>query len=186
MSAWIRPDSPVTSANSNDWQYVLNKGFDGVLNAYFLGLVGDGANTILRVGSYDGTSHAANYTWTGISAGTVYHTIGQYTGSAWQLFVNGRLVAESTTDGPENNSISGVIGALNNNGAYQRVWDGLIGDVRVYNRALTPAEVWQLYDPATRWELYKPVMPSEIVFAGGVTIPLFMHHYRQLRIGNGF
>jgi hypothetical protein len=35
-------------------------------------------------------------------------------------------------------------------------WTGYIADVRIYNRALSADEVWQLYDPATRWELYQP------------------------------
>lgn len=34
---------------------------------------------------------------------------------------------------------------------------GSIADVRFYNRALSPAEIYQLYDPATRWELYRPM-----------------------------
>lgn len=35
-------------------------------------------------------------------------------------------------------------------------FSGSVYDLRIYNRALTDAEVWQIYDPATRWELYKP------------------------------
>lgn len=34
---------------------------------------------------------------------------------------------------------------------------GRIADARIYNRALSPAEIYQLYDPATRWELYRPI-----------------------------
>jgi hypothetical protein len=33
---------------------------------------------------------------------------------------------------------------------------GQVGEVRIYNRALSAAEAWQLYDPATRWALYAP------------------------------
>ena len=32
-----------------------------------------------------------------------------------------------------------------------------MADVRAWNRALTAAEVWQLYDPRTRWDLYYPL-----------------------------
>jgi len=35
--------------------------------------------------------------------------------------------------------------------------DGGMADVRIYNRVLPPAEVWQLSDPKTRWDLYQPV-----------------------------
>lgn len=32
--------------------------------------------------------------------------------------------------------------------------NGRIADERVYDRALSPAEIWHQYDPATRWDLY--------------------------------
>ena len=38
-----------------------------------------------------------------------------------------------------------------------RLFYGNAFDFRVYERALSAAEVWQLYDPITRWELYKPL-----------------------------
>lgn len=31
---------------------------------------------------------------------------------------------------------------------------GHVAEVRLYSRALTDADVWELYDPATRWDLY--------------------------------
>jgi len=36
-------------------------------------------------------------------------------------------------------------------------WRGniCVADLRIYDRRLSAAEVWQLYDPATRWELYQ-------------------------------
>lgn len=39
-------------------------------------------------------------------------------------------------------------------------WNGYradicVADLRIYDRELTPDEVWQLYDPATRWDLYQ-------------------------------
>lgn len=33
---------------------------------------------------------------------------------------------------------------------------GMIGEARLYNRALTDGEVWSQYAPSTRWDLYKP------------------------------
>ncbi len=49
-----------------------------------------------------------------------------------------------------------------------RSWTGYIADVRIYNRALSADEVWQLYDPATRWELYQP---ERKLWAGGSSTP---------------
>jgi Concanavalin A-like lectin/glucanases superfamily len=39
-------------------------------------------------------------------------------------------------------------------GATGQTLNALLADVRVYSRALSPAEIWQLYDPPTRWDLY--------------------------------
>ena len=43
---------------------------------------------------------------------------------------------------------------------------GFISDFRIYNRALTPIEVYQLYAPQTRWELYQPVQRTSLAFVG--------------------
>ena len=40
----------------------------------------------------------------------------------------------------------------NNSNAF----DGIISEVRLYNYALQPDMVWQLYNPPTRWQLYQP------------------------------
>jgi hypothetical protein len=43
-----------------------------------------------------------------------------------------------------------------------------IGEARIYNRPLTPGEVWRMYAPGTRWELYQLVVdmfPPSIAFA---------------------
>ena len=46
-------------------------------------------------------------------------------------------------------------------------YEGTVGDIRIYNRALSPSEVWALY--ANPWELYQPITrlwsPSREVLA---------------------
>ena len=36
-------------------------------------------------------------------------------------------------------------------------YDGKLWDMRIYDRALSPVDVAQLYSPTTRWELYQPI-----------------------------
>ncbi len=48
-----------------------------------------------------------------------------------------------------------------------RDFKGIIGPVMLYNRALSPAEVWALYDPRTRWELYQPLVRRVYFDVGG-------------------
>jgi len=77
-----------------------------------------------------------------------------YDGAAIRAYCNGVQVASTNAVITLKTGDQAVeIGARNSN--LQPV--GYIGDVRLYNRALTAAEVWQLYDPATRWELYAPL-----------------------------
>lgn len=86
------------------------------------------------------------------------------------IYSNGILV------GARSNSIGFIgnqfhyLGRANWGGA----WKGKILDVRIYNRALSADEVWQLYDPATRWELYQPerrfwaINPTPTILATGI------------------
>lgn len=50
---------------------------------------------------------------------------------------------------------------------------GSLAHFAIYNRVLTPMEVWQAYDPATRWDLYW--VPSSRTFfdVGAVAAPSF-------------
>jgi len=55
---------------------------------------------------------------------------------------------------------------------------GKVGDVRIYNRILTPAEVYQQWSPETRWDLYLSVAPRfwsvpAAAPPAGVAMPIF-------------
>ncbi len=60
-------------------------------------------------------------------------------------------------------------------------FNGRVRDIRIYNRALSAADAYQLYAPSTRWDLYHP--PSRAFFlhtaavAGGTILPQMMQHY---------
>lgn len=51
-----------------------------------------------------------------------------------------------------------------------RGWVGPIGEFRLYNRVLTPIEVYQLYAPQTRWELYQPVQRDALAFVAAAGV----------------
>jgi len=144
---------------------------------------GDPISAISQSGAAVGQADAA----IGFTAGKWHFVAGVFSSATLRtVYVDGGHPGSDVTNvTPANLSHTGI-GAWGSTSIYVNFMSGQIADARIYNRALTAAEIWQLYDPATRWELYKPVMPDMLGFAGGVTIPLFMHHYRQLRIGNGF
>jgi hypothetical protein len=88
-----------------------------------------------------------------IVAGGWYHICGvTYGASSHALFVNGvKYVGTGTNDSgvPDRFSLG-----IYDDGSSFNPTDGLLCDGRIYNRALSDAEVWSLYDPATRWDLY--------------------------------
>lgn len=47
--------------------------------------------------------------------------------------------------------------------------NGLLEDCRVYNRALNPAEIWDIFEPQTRWELRYQPGKSRYFVGGAVT-----------------
>jgi hypothetical protein len=93
-----------------------------------------------------GTFYSATYT-SSPSDGTWYHLVGTWDGSNLKLYVNGTLQATTpVTLTPDTSSSVLQIGTFPNaSGTPTGYWDGMIDDVRVYNRAITATEVSTLY-----------------------------------------
>jgi hypothetical protein len=79
-----------------------------------------------------------------VRTGEWSHVVAGYDGRRMTLAVDGRLVAERTSDVPVS-ALTTRIGA-NHNGYLE--WDGLLDEVALYDRALTPAEAAKHYDAA--------------------------------------
>ncbi len=136
-----------------------------------------------------------------IAAGETRHIVGSYDGSNLYYYVDGVLKVttaasitisytdKSTSYGP--NPATAYIGAYHdsdNTGPAVTAdilyeFNGQIGPVSLYNRALSAAEIWSLYDPQTRWELYQPPRPMVWWMPPATTsaIPSMMQSYRQRR-----
>ena len=67
------------------------------------------------------------------------HVALTYNGSQLRLYVNGVQVASGAASGAIQSSTSPLW--IGGNQPYGEYFKGLIDDVRVYNRALTPAEI---------------------------------------------
>lgn len=88
---------------------------------------------------------------------TLFHVCGTWNGTTGFLYVNGVQIAQSTPGGTTSTSTETVgLGAQPGGGENLQ---GELSDIRIYNRALTAAEVWRLYAPATRWDLYQALVP---------------------------
>jgi hypothetical protein len=89
-----------------------------------------------------------------MSTGTWYHVVGTFDGSTIKIFFNGQLNNTLSYSGAIGNSTANLIFSENFNG-YR--FDGKLDEVRIYNRALSPAEVSQLYNfapgPVGYWKM---------------------------------
>lgn len=87
-------------------------------------------------------------TATYISTANWAHIVGTYTSGTRRLYINGALVnsdSQTGTIATNTNGISiGVFGGFNGGRGYY--YNGRIGAVRVYNRALSPSDVLQNYN----------------------------------------
>jgi hypothetical protein len=80
--------------------------------------------------------------WCNVTSG--WHLVtGTYDGATARLYVDGTLVASETFTAPPNTSFPLYIGRYYGAGGYN--WSGGIDEVRLYNRALTAAEVAALF-----------------------------------------
>jgi len=102
---------------------------------------------------------------------TWLHLVGTYNGSAIEFHVNGASVGTTALSGNLNAGSSNYtvrIGKQATTGGY---FDGLIDEVRIYNRALSQAEIQWLYRfPYAMFER-RPVWMDYAEAAGGLSIP---------------
>lgn len=101
--------------------------------------------------------HDAGGTW---AAGQLYHVAAVYDGAALRCYQDGMQIGSTTAmTGVTINSNTPInLGNINASGSGFR---GRILEVRIYSRALTPENIWQMFDPPTRFDLYQPVEPPK-------------------------
>jgi len=153
ISAWAKLASYPT--NSQIAAKIIFEGDDRPgLDPFDMGVQPDGTFEFLTTGSNEVASVGSN---SAFPLNTWVFVTGTYDKVAGiqSLYINGlpeneRLsVFNLTPTVPLSNSGFPGIGIGTNNGfphsAYNQAWNGAISDIRVYNRAITPAEVQALY-----------------------------------------
>jgi len=132
ICAWIRPDTGSTSSrrdivarhgSADDWWLNLQDG--GKVSFYAQNITG---------GVYKQSSGT-------VSENQWSHVVTTYNGSLVTFFINGTFNSTSTASGSFIVSSNGVDISAGNG-----PFDGIIDDVRVYNRALSSSEVQALYE----------------------------------------
>jgi len=139
LSAWIKPET-VSAGTYN----IISK-WDGLNESYRLYQSADELVLEIETGNTV-TTDAAN-----LAAATLYHVVGIYdaVSATAKIYVNG---VESTTTiggtiptsiGDDAGAFS--IGAEDRNNTPKNFYDGIIDEARVYNRALSSADISSLY-----------------------------------------
>jgi hypothetical protein len=131
LEAWVRPTTV-----SGAWRTVIFKEVSGsvVYSLYAHNGSSAPASEIVTGGSFRnaaGTSTLALNTWT--------HLAATYNGAQLLLYVNGTLVRTVAVTG--NMAASTGVLRLGGNNIWSEWFAGLIDEVRIYNRALSAAEV---------------------------------------------
>ncbi len=129
LEAWVRPNSSrlhapvITKETSNYYTYRLEAG--GEVKGIPEGFISDAAWSWEDA---EDTKVLPNGSWS--------HLAMTYDGTSMRLYVNGNLVSTRTAAKPTVNGLKLLIGAYKTN-----FYEGLIDEVRVYNRVLSATEI---------------------------------------------
>jgi hypothetical protein len=134
LAAWIKPNA----AGNGQHQHYVTKGD----MCYALK---HNQSNYMEFNIYDGTWYTARGpAVTSAFNGTWHHVAGTYDGTTLRIYVDGELQptygAESHVGVIANTATSVSIGRDNDSGG-RRYYNGLIDDVRIYDRALSDAEI---------------------------------------------
>lgn len=144
VSVWVKFTSVDATAAPIT---IYDKGYDGSAEGFFLRLQSTNPGTLF-VGTYtNGGGNVGATSSTVFTTGTWYNIVGQYTGTAWNIYLNSILNTTFTSaTGPQSSTAPISVGAMWNAGAYARFLSGSIPTIHVYNRALSSTEILQNYN----------------------------------------
>jgi hypothetical protein len=166
MAGWTRVDE--TGAN----QHIIWQGHTDVTNAQQSIYISDTDKPAMM--HYTGTFTGVEGTTT-VSVGDIVHVCGVWAADDdRRIYVNGvEENSSSTSDAwipPGEDAVAmGMLRDVTPSGQTGNP----IFEVAVWDRALTPGEIWQLYDPATRWDLHwqpKLMVPGFVGPPTGTTV----------------
>ncbi len=148
MSAWVKVDAwPLTGS----YPAILSK-VSGVspYGGYQMNLAGDTGNQFDCAMAINSTWRVRRSTST-YATGTWYHVACVYDGSALTIYVNGTADGSDPYTGAIRNVSANLL--FGKNGGASSFLNGKIDEARVYNRALSPAEIQALYRTPHTWSV---------------------------------
>ena len=152
LEAWVNP-----SVVSNVWEDVIYKGLD---NYYLEGTSGNGGVPVIG-GTFGGSDVVLNGT-AALSANTWSYLAATYDGTTTRLYVNGVQVASRAQTGAIMTSTNSL--QIGGDSFYGQFFKGIIDEVRIYDVALTAAQIQN--DMDTPVAAVAPFQISSIVQQG--------------------
>lgn len=142
VELWVNPTAPVSDPAGQD--LLFGQAFGSPQMAIKPGIGGAIVSWQSRI--TNGTLREA-VSSNAIPLNTFSHVVGTWDGASLRLYVNGVFHSAQLVDGPTLNTtcdfyIGGFTEACGVSGSF---FQGIIDEVSVYNRALTPADIAQLY-----------------------------------------
>jgi hypothetical protein len=142
LSAWVRYTGVQNDKTLGRWE-ILEKA-----DSYWMNLRTNGR---VRVGGFYGGCQSSNWkyldsNWS-LPVNTWKNVISTYDGTWLRVYINGNAAGAMRVSGATCvNTQPLAVGAKNqpSKSLLEAYWDGLLDDVRIYNRVLTSAEVHQL------------------------------------------
>src|SRR5882724_2948946 len=134
LEAWIYPTTAATN-----WSTALMREQPGeFVYTLYVGSPSNSPNVFFNTGASSSTERGVAGP-SALPVNTWSHLAGTYDGAVVRLYVNGAQVASRAFTG----TIGSTTGALRigGNGVWGEYFTGRIDEVRIYNRALTPAEI---------------------------------------------
>lgn len=145
ISLWVKSSTAVTNAD------IAGRWLSSVDNKKIWRLRVDGTLLTFRV-SADGIANSSDATTTISSAidGNWHHIVAMYDGSSIGVYIDGTLRGSTVYSGGLFSDVGSIlrVGASSSGGGIAAYFEGIIDDVRIYNRALSAAEIKQLYSSA--------------------------------------
>ena len=138
VAAWVNP------AKSDINLEIISKGNDGTDTQWELTTSTPAGQVDFRA-VLSGVGSSGVRSTQSLPVGSWTFLVGTYDGTSWRIYWNGALDKISTMPGPVVTSSALYIGAIDNAGSPGKFWEGLIDDVRLYDRVLTNSEIQSLY-----------------------------------------
>ena len=138
--------SGCTNAEAGDWQRVIGKGDLGSerpANARSLGRRGAGKRLLYQIYT-DGGASLSVFSNATVEIGQWSHVVVTKQGTTGTIYVNGQLDVQATVSGTIRTDTSPLV--FGRDPWRHAAFPGLLDEISLHNRALTPAEIQQLFN----------------------------------------